>query len=86
MLPKFLDHNNRELKQRERQTAMGLDSKTTTLHVYHAFLFISQPSQHDVKRSNFMRPLYKLGEHNANFFLNLNTVLSDLTPENVANI
>ena len=26
---------------------MGLDSETTTLHVHHAFLYISLPSLHD---------------------------------------
>ena len=40
--------------------------KTTTLHLHRAFLYISQPSQHDydVKLPNFTRPLYKLGGHN----------------------
>ena len=34
--------------------AIGLSSKTTTLHVHHAFLYISLPSLHDyeVKMSN----------------------------------
>ena len=34
---------------------MGLSRKTTTLHVHHAFLFISLPSLHgfDVKMPNF---------------------------------
>ena len=36
--------------------AIGLISKTTTLHVHHAFLYISLPSLHgyDVKLPNFM--------------------------------
>ena len=37
----------RDFKQREQQnskTAIGLDGKTTTLHVHHAFLYISLPS------------------------------------------
>ena len=34
-------------RQRERQKTMGLISKTTTLHVHHAFLYISLPSLHD---------------------------------------
>ena len=29
------------------QKAIGLASKTTTLHVHHAFLYISLPSLHD---------------------------------------
>ena len=39
--------------------AIGLDWKTTTLHLHHAFLYISLPSQHDhehdydVKMPNF---------------------------------
>ena len=35
--------------------AIGLLSKTTTLHVHHAFLYISLPSLHDyeVKMPNF---------------------------------
>ena len=35
--------------------AIGLISKTTTLHVHHAFLYISLPSLHDydVKMPNF---------------------------------
>ena len=34
--------------------------KTTTLHVHHAFFYISLPSLHDydMKISNFTRPLY----------------------------
>ena len=49
---------NRDLKmrrrQRERQKRIKI-SKTTTLHVDHAFLYISLPSQHDydVKIPNF---------------------------------
>ena len=37
----------RRRRQRERQKTMGLKSKTTTLHVHHAFLYISLPSLHD---------------------------------------
>ena len=52
---------NRELtklrprRQGERQKAISLMSKTTTLHVHHAFLYISLPSLHnyDVKWPNF---------------------------------
>ena len=40
------------------KTAIGLLSKTTTLHVHHAFLFISLPSLHDydVKMPNYDGP------------------------------
>ena len=48
MAAKFLDHNNRELTEskEDRATATGkkaidLISKTATLHVHHAFLYIS---------------------------------------------
>ena len=30
----------------------GLLSKTSSLHVHHAFLFISLPSLHDLRREN----------------------------------
>ena len=35
------------LRQRERKKTMGLMSKTTTLHVHHAFLYIPLPSLHN---------------------------------------
>ena len=42
-----------------------------------------------LKLPNFTRPLHRVGEHDAKifvvFFLNLDTVLSDSTPENFAN-
>ena len=42
-------------RQRQRQKSIALVSKTTTLHVHHAFLYISLPSLHDydVKWPNF---------------------------------
>ena len=48
---------------------IGLISKTTTLHVHHAFLYISLPSLHDydVKMPNFT--IY--GEHEQVTFLSL---------------
>ena len=44
----------RRRRQRERQKTIGLMSNTTTLHVYHAFWYISLPSLHnyDVKWPN----------------------------------
>ena len=52
------------------KNATSLGSKARTLHVHHAFLYISQPTQHDddVKLPNFTRLLYELGEHNTIFF------------------
>ena len=50
---------NRDLtklrRRRRRQKAIGLVSKTTTLHVHHAFSYIFLPSlhDHDVKWPNF---------------------------------
>ena len=51
------DYHNRDLtklrwrRQRERQKTIGLMSKTTTLHVHHAFLYIylSFLHKYDVK-------------------------------------
>ena len=37
----------RRRRQRKPQKPIGLMSKTTTLHVHHAFLYISLPSLHD---------------------------------------
>ena len=62
-----------------------------TLHVHHAFLYISQRSlpDCDVKLPNFTRPLFGVGEQNTKAFfffsVNLDAVLSDSTPENFAN-
>ena len=49
MVANFLDRNNRELSNddgnkngnKNGKKAKGLISKTTTLHVHHAFLYIS---------------------------------------------
>ena len=37
----------RRRRRRRRQKAIGVVSKTTTLHVHYAFLYISLPSLHD---------------------------------------
>ena len=61
--------------------ARDLDlSKTTTLHVHHAFLYISLPSFHDynmkVQVPNFMLSSRTGTQHNFLFlFLNFDTVL-----------
>ena len=71
-----------EQQKNKQQVQIG---KKSTLHVHHAFLYISQPLSHDrdMKLPNLTRPLYGVGEHNTKsfffFFLNLGTVLSDLT-------
>ena len=66
-------------------------SKTTNLHMHHAFLYISQSLLHDCDMNlpNFMCPLNGVGEQKTKMFfsfLNIDTVLSDSTPENFANI
>ena len=45
----------RRRRQLERQKTIGVMSKTKTLHVHHAFLYVSLPSLHnyDVKWPNF---------------------------------
>ena len=61
-------------------------SKATTLHVYHAFLYISLPSlQVCDKLPKFMHPLYRVGEHSTKIFF-FYTVLWDSTCDNFANI
>ena len=37
-------------RQRERQKSNTLNGQTKTLHVHHAFLYISLPSLHDYVR------------------------------------
>ena len=54
--------------------AIGLMSKTTTLHMHHAILYIPLPPLHhyDMKLPNFTSSLYGVGEHNTKivaFFL-----------------
>ena len=63
--------------------AIGLLRKTTTLHVHHAFLYISLPSLHDydVKMPNCK--FYggrKQATTNLFFSLNLSSVLKKSTP------
>ena len=96
MVAQCQDQNNMELKQRrrrrqrERQKSNKFRQQSKNFACDHAFLYVSQPTQrdYDVKLPNSTRSLYKLGEQHIFFlfFLNLNTVLSDLTPENLANI
>ena len=48
--------------QRKQHKSDRFSCKTTTLHVYHTFLYISLPSLHDynVKRPNWMRRLRRI--------------------------
>ena len=69
--------------------AIGLISKTNTLHVHHTFLYISLPSlkNYDVKMPNFT--FY--GEHKSDdellfLFLNLSPVPEKSTPGQFAYI
>ena len=58
--------------------AIGLITKTTILHVHHAFLYISLPSLHDyeVKIPNFT---YTGDDEISSLFLNLDMVLRNST-------
>ena len=55
MQAKFLDDNNKELKQQLRlrqqewKKATGLLNKTTTLHVHHIILYIISQGEHNTK-------------------------------------
>ena len=76
----------RRRRQRERQKR-----KTTTLHVHYVFLYISQPSLRDceikflISGALFMEYVNAIQLLNFLFlFPNLDTVLSDLTPEKFA--
>ena len=56
LLKSVVSFNNDECDGNENaKKAMGLLSKTTTLHVHHAFLYISSPSLHhyNVKMPDF---------------------------------
>ena len=59
--------------------AIGLISKTTILHVHHAFLYISLPSLHDydVKMPNFT--MYTSDDEISSLFLNLDMILRNST-------
>ena len=67
--------NNKDVKK-----AIGLLRKTTTLHVHHAFLYISLPSLHDyyVKMPKFCG-----GRKQATTNLNLSAVLKKLTSREI---
>ena len=84
------DSCNDAAAARTSKNPMGLISKTTTLHVHHAFLYISLPSLHgyDVKLPNSVF----CGEHKQattkfNFgLLNLNMVPWNSTSGGLAKI
>ena len=54
--PYYLNRDLKIRRRRRQRKAIGLISKTTILHVHHAFLYISLPSLHDydVKMSNLI--------------------------------
>ena len=61
---------------------MGLITKTTILHVYHAFLYISLPSLHDydVKMPNFTMHRGSTSDVEiSSLYLNLDMVLRNST-------
>ena len=59
--------------------AIGLITKTTILHVHHAFLYISLPSLHDydvkMPNSQVVHRKYTSYDEISSLFLNLNTVV-----------
>ena len=62
-------------------------SKTTTLHVHHAFLYVPYLSLHDcdIKLPNFMRPLYGVGEQNRKLFFSLTQMWSfQIQPQKIS--
>ena len=69
MVALFLDDNktNEDGEGKENgKEVIGFYSKTTTLQVNHAILYISFPTLHlcDMKLPNFTRSLYGVREHN----------------------
>ena len=70
------------------KNAIGLIKKTTTLHVQHAFLYISSPSLHDYNLESPGFTFYGGRKHTmTNFsfsFLYLEMVVRNLTPGDIA--
>ena len=81
MVTKFLDHHNTELKQRRRRR-QGEGQET---HFSVHFLAVVARLRHETSQSNGPAwwTQYTIFLF---FFLNLDTVLSDSTPEKIANI
>ena len=75
----------RQRRQRQRQKAIGLVSKTTTLHVHHAFVCISLPSLHDydVKWPNFKFFLARERQGDKFYHLCLNSAWPPLLSFNI---
>ena len=50
-----IQRRRRQQERQKKKKTIGLISKTTTLHVHYAFLYISLPALHDydVKMPNF---------------------------------
>jgi len=91
MVAKFLDLNNRELKQRGWQREQLKSNKfisakqqlcmRITLFVH--FSAAMERLRHELP--NFTSPLYGVTQFKNFLFLNLNTLSSDSTPENLTN-
>ena len=98
MAAKFLDHNNRELKQRRRRRQRELEKSNrftsakqqlcTCVTLFVRSLAVIARLRRETSR--FQAPALRsrrTQRKNCLFlFLNLDTVLSDLTPENFAHI
>ena len=96
MVAKFLDHNNRELKQGRRRRQRERQKRNMFTVVARVsrffFLYLSKPSLHDcdMEHPNFTAPAWwSTWTRDNNFlslFLNLDSVFSDSTRENFSNI
>ena len=88
--------NNRDLNipngddNENFKKAIGLISKTTILHVHHAFLHISLPSLHDYDVKLLKFTFYGGSKQTTTkfslFFLNLNIAIRNSNPREFANI
>ena len=66
--------------------AIGLDWRNTTLHVHHALLYISLPSQHDYDVKCLISRFLE-GVNTTYFFFSWTSIaLQNSTPETIANI
>ena len=83
MVANFLDDNNREFLQRRRRTAKKNNRFRLAKNQRFSVHFLAVVARLRNETSYFTRPLYGVGEHKTKsfffLFLNLNTVLSDLT-------
>ena len=75
---RYLKIRRRRRQQRERKT-VGLKTKTTILHVHHAFLYFYLPSLHDFN----VKMLFSFSFWNGFWFLGIQLQESSLTFDKV---